>query len=300
VREVRRDHTATVIATGSGLSKDLLINGYPTTVLTDITKWLAHLPLASLDRPPERGLVICFGMGTTFRSMLAWGIPTTAVELVPSVPSLFGYYYADGPRLLQSPLARVVIDDGRRFLDRTTERYDVITIDPPNPIEAAGSSALYAREFYTAAKPRLSPSGIVSQWIPTGHADLATMASVARAIRQSFPHVRAIPIVKRTTTLDVLGVHFIASMTPFRSESSAVLASRVPPRAAEDLREWEPRWTVEQVFDYFLSSEMPIDAVIRLAPSAPVLEDDRPFNEYYFLRRWLLPRSSAASATSRR
>src|SRR5262249_22433849 len=91
--EVLRDHTATVVATGTGLHKELLVNGVSISYLTPATKIMAHLPLASLDHPPQNALVICFGMGTVFRSLLSWGIPTTAVELVPSVPRLFGYYH---------------------------------------------------------------------------------------------------------------------------------------------------------------------------------------------------------------
>ncbi len=95
--EVLRDNTATIVATGEGKNKRLLVNGVGITGLTPITKFMAHLPLAYLDRPPQNALVVCFGMGTTFRSLLSWGIPVTAVELVPSVPKVFGYYHADGP-----------------------------------------------------------------------------------------------------------------------------------------------------------------------------------------------------------
>ena len=35
---------------------------------------------------PRRTLVICFGMGTSYRTALNWNIDTTAVELVPGVP----------------------------------------------------------------------------------------------------------------------------------------------------------------------------------------------------------------------
>ncbi len=131
VREVRRDYTATVIAVGEGFDRTLLVNGVGMTSLTPITKYMAHLPLAFLPRTPQNGLVICFGMGTTFRSMLSWGIPTTAVDLVPSVPALFGYYHADADQLVSYPRARIVIDDGRRFLDRSNQTFDVIIVDPP-------------------------------------------------------------------------------------------------------------------------------------------------------------------------
>jgi hypothetical protein len=89
-RVVRRDNTATVIAFGQGMDKRLLVNGVGITALTPITKAMAHFPLAFLDHPPRKVLVICFGMGTTFRSLLSWGEPTTAVDLVPSVPKCPG------------------------------------------------------------------------------------------------------------------------------------------------------------------------------------------------------------------
>src|SRR5262249_8720032 len=102
----RRDDTATVLASGVGLGKTLLVNGVGMTRMTPITKYMAHLPLAFMQRSPQNGLVICFGMGTTFRSMVSWGIPTTAVDLVPSVPALFGFFHADAERVLASPLAQ--------------------------------------------------------------------------------------------------------------------------------------------------------------------------------------------------
>ena len=154
--EVLRDNTATVVAAGEGRNKILLINGVGITGLTPITKFMAHLPLAFLDHPPKNALDVCFGMGTTYRSLLSWDIPVTAVELVPSVPRVFGFFHSDGPELLRSPLSHLVIDDGRRYLERTTEQYDVITIDPPPPVEAAGSSLLYSKEFYAIIKAKIA------------------------------------------------------------------------------------------------------------------------------------------------
>ena len=86
---VLRDSTATVIAGGTGVNKSLLVNGYGMTKLTPVTKMMAHLTLASLPSPPSNVLVICFGMGTTFRSVISWGVPATAVELVPVSLSCF-------------------------------------------------------------------------------------------------------------------------------------------------------------------------------------------------------------------
>ncbi len=276
-RIVLRDNTATVIAASEGGHKRLLVNGIGMTVLTPITKMMSHLPMASLPAPPRNSLVICFGMGTSFRSLLSWGVPATAVELVPSVPLLFGYYHEDAPALLASPLARVVIDDGRRFLERTPEPYDVITIDPPPPVEAAGSSLLYSREFYAVVRKRLRPGGILQQWLPGG--EPLVVASVARALADSFPHVRTFRYPEGW------GIHFLASLSPIPPASASELATRLPPRAAADLVEWGPAPTPAEQFRAILAGEVPVSSLIAIVPRAPALRDDRPLNEYFFLRR---------------
>jgi spermidine synthase len=280
--QVRRDSTATVLATGQGMKKQLYVNGVSMTGLTPITKMMASMSLAFLDHPPQNALVICFGMGTTHRSMLSWGIDSTAVDLVPSVPALFWYYHADAPELLKSPHSHVVVDDGRRFLERTTGQYDVIVIDPPPPIAAAGSSMLYSREFYAAAQKRLRPDGILQQWYPGG--DTVTTVAIARALQESFPYVRTF------TGVEGWGIHFFASRQPIPNRTAVEMAARMPARAAADLVEWGPFPTAEQQFAAVLKKEVAIERLIAVDQNVPAMQDDRPFNEYYMLRnRGLLP-----------
>jgi spermidine synthase len=275
--EVFRDNTATIVAVGEGRNKMLLVNGVGITGLTPITKFMAHLPLAFLDRPPKNALVVCFGMGTTYRSLLSWDIPVTAVELVPSVPRVFGFYHSDGPALLSSPLSNLVIDDGRRYLERTSGQYDVITIDPPPPVEAAGSSLLYSKEFYGIIRRRLRAGGILQQWLP--RSDAVVHASVARALKESFPYIRVFHSVEGW------GYHFLASDRPLPNPTAAEPARRLPPKAAADLVEWGPETTPEQQFAAVLNQEVSLDDMIAEAPNAPALQDDRPQNEYYAIRR---------------
>ena len=281
--EVRRDATATVIATGTGMRRQLLVNGFGITFLTPATKMMAHLPLAFLDQQRRNALVICFGMGTTFRSLLSWNIPVTAVELVPSVPRLFWYFHSDGPELLRSPLAHVVIDDGRRYLERTSDQYDVITIDPPPPVAAAGSSLLYSKEFYSTLKPRLREGGILQQWLPGG--DEVDRAAVARALQESFPYLRLFWENPQTRW----GTHFLASMQPLRGWTAAELAAHTPPQAARDLVEWGPQADAEHQFAALLANETLLEQMTAEAPDVPALKDDKPVNEYYLARRRILP-----------
>jgi predicted membrane-bound spermidine synthase len=275
---VKRDATATVIAMGQGRNKHLLVNGFGMTALITVTKTIAHLPLAFLDEPPRNALVICFGMGTSFRSATTWGIPVTAVELIPGVPSLFGYYHADSADVLRRPGARIIIDDGRRFLRRTRETYDVITIDPPPPTEGAGTSLLYSREFYGAARPHLRAGGILQQWLPPT-LEPKLVSAVARSLKDSFPYVRVFG------SYELWGLHFLASDRPIPLVNADDLAGKLPPAAAADIAEWELGYIPAGIFEVILQQEIPIETIIALDPNAPSLTDDRPVNEYYFLRR---------------
>lgn len=279
--EVRRDYAATVIAAGTGFDRTLLVNGFGMTILTPITKYIVHLPMASMERRPRNGLVICFGMGTSFRSMLSWGIPTTTVDLIPSVPKLFSYYHSDAPQLESSPLARIVVDDGRRFLDGSNQMYDVIVVDPPPPVAAPGSSLLYSREFYDVIKRHLNKDGILQNWYPSQMGDAATTASITKTLMQSFPYVRAFRSYEKT-----FGIHYLASMQPLPKVPGSVLAARMPISASSDFVEWGPQASADKQFDVVLSQEIPLHELLQGDPQVPALTDDQPINEYFLLRTW--------------
>jgi len=278
---IRRDHTATVVSTGAGMQKMLLVNGIGITNLTPITKMMAHLPLALLKEKPQSALVICLGMGTTYRSALSWDIRTTAVELVPSVRDAFGYYFDDAEDIMKNPNGSIIVDDGRRFLKRTKDAYDVITIDPPPPLEASASSLLYSEEFYRLIKRRLTPHGILQQWFPCG--ELKILQAVAGALSRSFEHVRVFKSVEGW------GVHFIASMNPIDVPSVQTMMSRMPLSAKNDMIEWydvDGTNNLEGFFLFIIKSEIPFETILD-KKNGYTITDDKPFNEYFFIRRKL-------------
>lgn len=279
--EVRRDHTATVISYGEGLEKRLLVNGVGITHMTPITKLMAHMPLAIHDDPKSL-VVICFGMGTTFRSSMSWGgVKTTAVELVGSVRDAFPFYFSDAAEIMKDPRGRVVIDDGRRFLQRSDEQYDVVTIDPPPPVEASGSSLLYSREFYEIVKKRLKKGGILQHWSPSS--DGAAVKAITRALVDAFPHVRAF------RSVEGWGIHYVASLEPIDIPSPSKLFARLPETAKRDLGEWlnGDESLAKALFETTLASEVDPKKLMD-ADANVTITDDRPFNEYYLLRRYLL------------
>jgi spermidine synthase len=277
--EVRRDHVATTTAYGFDLKKGLLVNGIGMTTLTPITKFMAHFPLALLNRPQPSVLVICFGMGTTYRSALTWdNTDVTAIELVPGVRDVFGFFFADANRYLSHPRGSVLIDDGRRFLRRTPRQYDLITIDPPPPVEAAGSSLLYSREFLKIVREHLREGGILQHWLPGTEED--TVHAVAQSLVKEFRHVKVFQSVTGW------GFHFTASMQPINLPTAAMLASAVPAGARRDLLEWNPEFDPAGYLNRLLVNEVNISDML---PGDPRIEitDDRPYNEYFLVRRSL-------------
>jgi spermidine synthase len=275
--EVRRDYTATVISFGEGMQKEILVNGVGMTGLSPLTKIMAHLPLAFHEQKPDSALMICFGMGTTYRSLLSWDVQTTAVELVPSVRDAFPYYFADAAETMRNPLGRVVIDDGRRYLKRTDQRYDVITLDPPPPVEAAGSSLLYSEEFHRIVSSRLTDDGILQQWFPGGESTI--LAAIIRSVTNVFPHVRVFPSNHGG------GVHILASNRPLPKPTVAEFLARMPEAAQRDMMEWyEGKLSKEEVVEYLLTRE--VDPATLVLPNKRVsITDNYPFNEYFAIRR---------------
>ena len=176
-----------------------------------------------------------------------------------------------------------VIDDGRRFLARSEERFDLITVDPPPPVETAGSSLLYAEEFFGLARSRLAPGGILHHWFPDGSAPESLIREAAlRSAVAVFPHIRLFRSVQGR------GVHMLCTEEPLEIPDAERLLARMPERARADLREWLPRDVPLETFleREVLAKELSLEALLG-APDGPSITDDRPFNEYFPLRRVL-------------
>ena len=297
---ILRDSTATVVASGDGMMKRLFVNGVSVVYLTPITKMMAHLPLSIRERKPESALIVALGMGTSLRSAASWGINVKCVELVPSVLEAFPYFYKDASLILKKPNVKVIIDDGRRYLNRTRDKYDAIIIDPPPPIEAAGSSLLYSREFYKVITEHLKKNGIFHQWFPKGEAK--SFRAIVRSLVDIFPYVRVYKSVEGW------GHHFLASMQPFKTPTPKDTVSRLPAMAKNDIVEWGGyRWAstwfrqqrkqflngivprevlVEEYFRRSFEKEIPMELLLNQKGELTFISDDQPYNEYYLLRRY--------------
>jgi spermidine synthase len=100
----------------------------------------------------------------------------------------------------ESPRFRVVCDDGRSYLQGTDRTFDLIISEPSNPW-IAGLSNLYSIEYYEVVRRRLSPRGILAQWIQTYSFSPADYALVARTLLAAFPHASLVRISDGDTIL---------------------------------------------------------------------------------------------------
>jgi len=67
-------------------------------------------------------------------------------------------------KLLSDPRLNIVVDDGRRFLFRSNDKYDMILMDPLRSTSAY-SNNLYSFEFFSLLSSRLNDDGLVMTWM---------------------------------------------------------------------------------------------------------------------------------------
>jgi spermidine synthase len=233
---------------------------------------LGHLP-ALLHTDPRSALVISIGTGTTVGSLTLhprleriW-----AVDIAREVFDMAPLFVPLNNRFHESPQVQKVVADGRHFLLGTDICFDVLTFEPPPPIEA-GVVNLYSREFYRLARDHMNPGAILCQWIPldTGFELLPRM--MIRTMMAEFPHV-SLWIPNR------MEAAVVASMEPLRIDLERLRERMSAPALHSDLEAYGLGES-EQLLATFVNAD---DGLSRYAGSAPTVTDDQPRIEYFNL-----------------
>lgn len=255
-------------------NRRLIINGVGVTGYTRATKMLAHLPLL-LHPSPKRALIICFGMGTTFRSALRHPIDLEVVDIVPAVFETFKYFYADAAERLADPRAARFADDGRNHLLRARRGYDVIIADPSPPLYAAGTVNLYSREFFELALRRLNPGGILAVWLPEYPEPDFKM--VMKSFVAAVPHSQMWLGMREKGGLIMLG-----SASPLPADRALVRRRLQDAGLQADLRERGGEPAAEDAFwRLFVASGEDLEGYLA---DSPEVTDDFPRLEYPYFR----------------
>jgi spermidine synthase len=284
------DEVASVQAGRLGGQKHLWVCGTGMTAITIDARLMAILPIM-LRPEADSMLVICFGMGSSFRSGLIGGVKVDGVELVPSVPKMLKYYYADGDQVLSDPRGRLVITDGRNYVELTDRTYDLIVVDPPPPIQSSGTAVLYSREFYAGCSSRLKAGGLMMEWMPHGQT-----IDEFRAHVRTFAHV--FPDVMIAFGPGHYGMFVFGSRQPICFNGSSVRNVLDRPGVLENLSGVadSPAATVDAWLSLIprLVWISGADAA-RFGGDGPLITDDRPLTEYFLLRRLIGPESTPTS-----
>jgi predicted membrane-bound spermidine synthase/Tfp pilus assembly protein PilF len=149
---------------------------------------MAHFPL--LAQPdPKRVLLICYGVGST-ASAIAAHETVEAIDVV----DLNEKVIETAPEFAEStnsvhldPRIRFIVDDGRNFLNLCDGSYDLVTSEPPPPMQA-GVYRLYTREYYQQVLDHLTPHGMMTQWLPTYQMPESAVEMSIRTFVNVFPH----------------------------------------------------------------------------------------------------------------
>jgi Tfp pilus assembly protein PilF len=149
---------------------------------------MAHVPL--LAHPdPKRALLICYGVGSTASAIAAHDtiehidvvdLNEKVIETAPEFGEAMNNVHLD-------PRIRFIVDDGRSFLKLSEDSYDLITSEPPPPMQA-GIYRLYTGEYYRQVLEHLTPGGMMTQWLPTYQMPVEAVELAVQTFLDVFPH----------------------------------------------------------------------------------------------------------------
>ncbi len=253
----------------------LVINGQPyaNTILNGkrYMRLLGHLPVL-LHNNPEQALNICFGTGTTSGSIISH--PEVKhldiVDLSKEVLRSAEFFEESNHGVAKHKNTTMHVNDGRNFLLTTSKKYDVVTFEPPPPLEA-GVVNLYSKEFYQLVKQHLNPGGIVCQWVPMDQESGVLWKQMIQTASQVFPNIS----VWETNDGQAL---LIASEQPIKL-SYKDLDARIKsdPEVRASLDEVGLGNATDLLSTYLFSQ----DKFPQLLSGVETITDDRPHLEFY-------------------
>jgi spermidine synthase len=229
-----------------------------------IHREIGHLPMA-LHPAPREALVIGLGAGATAGAVAQHtGVQVDLVELSQPVVRAAPFFAHINGAIVERPNVRLRIDDARNHLLLTSARYDVITADIIEPIQA-GAGNLYSREYFTLVRHALRENGLVLQWI--GRRPTAEYLLILRTFLNVFPEA----------TLWADGSLLVGGIGPLRIDPGAF---------ERKLADETTRAALSQVGMTSTESLMALytagpEELRRFAGPGPLLTDDRPALEFF-------------------
>jgi len=149
-------------------------------------KLYVYLPLA-LKADTRDALLISFGVGATAKALTdSRGLQNIdIVDISEDILEMSRIVYPGDDNPLRDERVRVYVEDGRFFLNSTSNRYDLITSEPPPP-KIAGVVNLYSQEYFKLIRKQLNPGGFASYWLPVQQLEPIETLAIIKAFCNSF------------------------------------------------------------------------------------------------------------------
>ena len=232
---------------------------------------------AMLTHPqPETVFIAGGGEGATLREVLAHRTVKRAVmvdideEVVGLCRRFLPLWHE---KAFDDPRTELHFVDARKYLDESSEEFDVIIIDLADPLEEGPARLLYTREFYQMVKQRLGPGGIMSVQAESSEwTNLDNFAAIVSTLGDVFPV--ALPYqVHVPAFLGLWGfVSASQSLDPCKLTPQEV-DSRISTRIARELKSYDGL-THQAMFT------LPKHIRQQLAASKRVITDKEPISAY--------------------
>jgi spermidine synthase len=221
------------------------------------------------DHDPEEALFMCMGSGSTLGALGRWETikHIDAVEISPDVIAAAEYFKEDNLDVLNNDRLTFHVDDGRNFLLRSEKDYSIITFEPM-PLALAGVSTFYTQEYYELCLDRLTPGGIVSQWVPLHSLNDEVVKSLIKTFTSTFPYYCAWFV-----NADIF---LIGSNEPL-SIDYALLEERLAQTTIVDILEPVGLADPIELVNLFVMGKEKID---EFAAGGRIMKDDRPWAEF--------------------
>lgn len=194
----RDGKTATVDVTERGPIISIRTNGKidATVNMTDVpprtvdepTQVLSALLPLMMHPSAKTAANIGFGSGITTHVLLS--SPNVrevdSIEIEPAMLEGARFFRPRNERAYADARSRLIVDDAKTYFSSHNRRYDLIISEPSNPW-VSGTASLFSVEFYQLVRRQLQPQGLFVQWLQMYEFDLSLMASVLRAVDETFP-----------------------------------------------------------------------------------------------------------------
>ena len=147
---------------------------------------------AMLTHPrPENVFIAGGGEGATLREVLAHKTVkrVVMVDIDEEVVGLCRRFLPSWhEKAFDDPRTELHFIDARKYLDESSEEFDVIIIDLADPLEQGPARLLYTKEFYRIVAQKLGPSGIMSVQAESSEwTNLDNFAAIVSTLGDVFP-----------------------------------------------------------------------------------------------------------------